>query len=151
MNLDQANALRWTAAARGCYEVYYLTLNDLASETGYWIRYVVQAPEITERSAELELWFTFFDRRNPEWSFGAFERRPLATLASRAVPFRLGFNGSPAGGAASRRRSCATDWPGAESVKATGGSGGIWSGRPSRNRSCRSPRRSTARVISPER
>lgn len=98
MNLDQANALRWTAAARGCYEVYYLTLNDLASETGYWIRYVVQAPEITERSVELELWFAFFDRRNPERSFGVFERRPLATLESRAAPFRLGFGGGPVGG-----------------------------------------------------
>lgn len=92
MNLDQANALRWTAAARGCYEVYYLTLNDPASETGYWIRYVVQAPEITERSAELELWFAFFDRRNPERSFGVFERRSPATLESRAAPFRLGFD-----------------------------------------------------------
>ncbi len=98
MNLDQANALRWTAAARGCYEVYYLTVNDLASETGYWIRYVVQAPEITERSAELELWFTFLDRRDPEQSFGVFERRPLGTLESRAAPFRLGFAGGFVGG-----------------------------------------------------
>lgn len=98
MNLDQANALRWTAAARGCYEVYYLTLNDLASETGYWIRYVVQASEVTERCAELELWFTFFDRRNPERSFGVFEHRPLTTLESRAAPFRLAFDGGLVGG-----------------------------------------------------
>lgn len=98
MNLDQANALRWTAAARGCYEVYYLTLNDLASETGYWIRYVVQAPEITERPAELELWFAFFDRRKSERSFGLFEHRPLGTLESKAAPFRLGFSGCPVGG-----------------------------------------------------
>ena len=54
MNLDQANALRWTAAVRGYYEVYYLTLNDLARETGCWIRYVVQAPEQATRGAELE-------------------------------------------------------------------------------------------------
>ncbi|MCY3965472.1 MAG: tocopherol cyclase family protein [Acidobacteria bacterium] len=98
MNLDQANALRWTAAARGSYEVYYLTLNDLASETGYWIRYVLQAPETTERCAELGLWFAFFDRRNPERSFGVFERRPLATLESQATPFRLGFGGGPLDG-----------------------------------------------------
>ena len=92
MNLDQANALRWTVATRGCYEVYYLTLNDVASETGYWIRYAVQAPEVTEHDAALELWFTFFDRRNPENSLGVFERRPVATLDSRAGPFRLGFD-----------------------------------------------------------
>ena len=98
MNLDQANALRWTAAARGCYEVYYLTLNDLASETGCWIRYVVQAPEQAEMSAELELWFTFFDRGKPERSFGVFERRPVAALESRPAPFRVGFHDGPVGG-----------------------------------------------------
>ena len=98
MNLDQANALRWTAAARGYYEVYYLTLNDVASETGYWIRYVVQAPEQAERSPGLELWFSFFDRRRPTRTFGVFEHRPLATLQSRTAPFRLGFGGGPVDG-----------------------------------------------------
>ena len=119
MNLDQANALRWTAATRGYYEVYYLTLNDLASETGYWIRYVVQAPEVTDRCAELELWFTSFDRRKPERSLGVFEGRPVAALESRAAPFRVGFepaelrNGLARGaiGQGARRVRWHLEWP----------------------------------------
>lgn len=98
MNLDQANALRWTAAVRGYYEVYYLTFNDLASETGCWIRYVVQAPEQPADSPGLELWFTFFDRGSPERSLGRFEHRPFATLESQATPFCLGFGGGPVDG-----------------------------------------------------
>ncbi len=98
MNPDQANALRWTAAVRGCYEVYYLTFNDPATETGCWIRYVVQAPEEPTDNPRLELWFTFFDRKAPERSCGFFEHRPLDTLEARSAPFRLRFAGSRADG-----------------------------------------------------
>jgi hypothetical protein len=89
MDLDQANALRWRPGLRNYYEVHYLTLNDLASQTGCWIRYTLHAPEESDRDPFAEVWFTFFDGRRPERSFGLFRKYPLAELQADPAPFRL--------------------------------------------------------------
>ena len=88
-NADQANALRWKPGVENCYEIYYLTLNHLRSETGYWIRYTLHAPQEGLGEAYLEVWFTFFDRQRPESNFGIAQRFPMDRLEALAEPFRL--------------------------------------------------------------
>lgn len=85
----QANALRWRPGLDNYYEIWYLTLNHLPSETGYWIRYTLHAPQQGAGDACLEVWFTFFDRRRPESNFGLAQRFPIDCLEAEAEPFRL--------------------------------------------------------------
>ena len=88
-DLDKANALHWRPGLTNCYEVWYLTLNHLASGTGYWIRYTLQAPVEGLGDAGAEVWFTFFDRQQPENNFGLAQRYPVDALRARAEPFHL--------------------------------------------------------------
>ena len=89
MNADEANALRFTGKEDNHYDLYFVTFNDLESETGYWIRYTLYAPLRRLDRTYVEAWFTFFDRRAPEANFGLYERFPLGALEHAAAPFRL--------------------------------------------------------------
>ncbi|MCP5109657.1 MAG: hypothetical protein GY953_02355, partial [bacterium] len=86
--MEKVNALRWRPGVEDCYEIYYLTLNHLASGTGYWIRYTLHAP-LRPAEAYTEVSFTFFDRQRPESNFGIAKRFRLGDLEAREEPFRL--------------------------------------------------------------
>ena len=62
------NLCHWDRRSAGHYEVWFLTLNHLASNIGFWFRYSLESPSGLEpRSA---LWAAAFDRRNPEMNIG---------------------------------------------------------------------------------
>ena len=56
MDSAEANRMRW-AFQRGHYEVWYATLSHLASRTGFWIRYTLEAPEEGHGEPYAQLWF----------------------------------------------------------------------------------------------
>src|SRR5215216_4650640 len=62
------NLCRWDRRSRGHYEVWFLTLNHRASQTGFWFRYTLESPSGLEPCAAL--WAALFNRRNPELNIG---------------------------------------------------------------------------------
>jgi hypothetical protein len=88
-NSSEANILRWTPEQRDCYEIYYLTLNHLASRTGFWIRYTLHAPVEGRGEPYVELWFSYFDLEDPDRGFGLARQYPIDALAHAADPFRV--------------------------------------------------------------
>ena len=85
------NRMRWDRCP-GHYEVWYLTLNHRASETGAWIRYTLEAPLDGEPHAEL--WFAHFDARDPSRNLALRRRLPIAELAAEADPFAVSMGGA---------------------------------------------------------
>ncbi len=84
----QANVMRWQHQP-GRYEVWYATFSHLATRTGFWIRYTLEAPVEGHGDPYAQLWFGRFDPARPERTF-AFNRKFLVSvLQSRAVPFRI--------------------------------------------------------------
>lgn len=74
------NAPRWDGSTRGRYEVWYLTFNHRASQTGFWIRYTVESPTDPAHEPGARLWFAFFDAADPGASFGINRRFARADL-----------------------------------------------------------------------
>ena len=101
---EWANALRWKPGDTGHYEVYYLTLNHLKSMTGFWIRYTMTAPEHEGEEPYAQIWFSFFNYRDPDKNFGLKQKYNIEDLKSETGPFRLRIgdnelaNGRAAGG-----------------------------------------------------
>src|SRR5207248_674287 len=85
---ERDNQLRWQRQA-GHYEVWYLTLNHRPSETGFWIRYTLEAPVAGHGEPYCQLWFAAFDARAPANSFALNRKLPMAELATRAEPFEV--------------------------------------------------------------
>ena len=88
MDVAEANRMRWEFQ-RGHYEVWYATLNHLASRTGFWIRYTLEAPTEGHGEPYAQLWFARFDRDRPERTFGVNERFAIAELRQEPTPFRI--------------------------------------------------------------
>lgn len=86
---EAANLRRWTANDQGVYEVWYLTWNHAATDTGYWLRHVTEVPQPGHGSPRAELWFARFDGRRPERTFGFHRRYPLSSFSAKAAPFEL--------------------------------------------------------------
>ena len=86
---EAANARRWDGALPGCYEVWYLTFNHRASQTGYWIRYTLEAPQTGHGEPYAQLWFARFDARDPRRTFGINRRFPITALRAETGPFAL--------------------------------------------------------------
>src|SRR5262245_9401080 len=84
----EANKMRW-AFQRGHYEVWYATLTHLASRTGFWIRYTLEAPEEGHGEPYAQLWFARFDSANPECTFGFNKKLSIDQLRQEAAPFRV--------------------------------------------------------------
>jgi hypothetical protein len=82
----EANRMRWRGAP-GHYEVWYATLSHLASRTGFWIRYTLEAPLSGPPYAQL--WFARFDGDRPEATFGINQKLPISAFAHQAAPFDL--------------------------------------------------------------
>jgi hypothetical protein len=83
------NHRRWDGRARGHYEVWYLTVNHRERRAGFWIRYTLESPEAGHGEPYAQLWFAFFDRRDPTRNFALNERRPIAAMRSSDAPFAL--------------------------------------------------------------
>lgn len=81
------NACRWDGARRGHYEVWYLTCNHLASRTGYWIRYTLEAPLAGRGDPYAQLWFARFDKRDPSRTFAINRVVPIETFSAGDRPF----------------------------------------------------------------
>ncbi len=80
------NRMRWDRG-RGHYEVWYLTLNHLASGAGFWVRYTLEAPLRGQPSGQL--WFAYFDAREPSRGFAINRKFPGTDPESGKTPFWL--------------------------------------------------------------
>lgn len=86
------NVRRWDGHSPGHHEVWYLTLNHRASQTGTWIRYTLEAPLAGD--ARAELWFAQFDARRPEKTFGIHRAFPISEMVAETDPFALSIAGA---------------------------------------------------------
>ena len=91
------NVRRWDGAARGHYEVWYLTCNHAASQTGYWIRYTLESPLDGVGEPYAQLWFAQFDARDPKRTFGVNRKFPIASMTATAEPFGVAIAGNKLG------------------------------------------------------
>jgi hypothetical protein len=92
---ERHNVRHWTNDDRGVYEVWYMTWNHAATDQGFWLRYITEAP--VDGPARAELWFARFDPKRPDRTFGIHKRFPLDQLSTSADPFQLGIAGSRLG------------------------------------------------------
>ncbi len=88
MSPVEANRMRWQRQP-GHYEVWYATFSDLATKTGYWIRYTLEAPKPGHGTPYAQLWFARFDAARPERTFGFNKKFPIGELRYEIDPFRL--------------------------------------------------------------
>src|SRR3954465_9657968 len=86
--VGEANRMRWQFQ-RGHYEVWYAPATHLASRTGFWIRYTLEAPEEGHGEPYAQLWFARFDREQPDRTFGFNKKFPIAELRQEPAPFRI--------------------------------------------------------------
>jgi hypothetical protein len=91
------NVRRWDGAARGHYEVWYLTCNHVASQTGYWIRYTLESPLDGVGEPYAQLWFAQFDARDEARTFGINRKFPIASMTATADPFSVAIGGNVLG------------------------------------------------------
>ena len=77
----------WDGAKRGHYEVWYVTGSHLASRTGYWIRYTIEAPLSGEPYAQL--WFASSDHADPSRNVALNHKFPIARHTATAEPFEV--------------------------------------------------------------
>ena len=83
-----ANRMRWQFEP-GHYEVWYATLSQIASQTGFWIRYTLEAPLPGHGQPSCGLWFARFDGNDPTRTFGFHQTYEIGALRHDAAPFRL--------------------------------------------------------------
>ena len=79
----------WDGVKRGHYEVWYLTCSHLASRTGFWIRYTLEAPLPGHGDPYAELWFASFDHGDPGKNVAIHRRFPIAQHTADAEPFAV--------------------------------------------------------------
>lgn len=103
-NPEQANRMRWAKGRRGHYEVYYLTFNHLKTKSGFWIRYTMTAPEQGGGEPWAQLWFSYFNYREPAKNFAVTRKFPISALRAEHDAFQLliGHNGLDDGRAVGR-------------------------------------------------
>jgi hypothetical protein len=83
------NVRVWDGRATGHYEVWYLTLNHVASRTGFWIRYTLESPLPGHGEPYAQLWFAAFDHADPSRTFALNRKFPIAAMRAEAAPFAL--------------------------------------------------------------
>lgn len=83
-----ANRMLWRGQT-GHYEVWFITLVHRASQTGFWLRYTLEAPDPAHGSPYCELWFARCDGRDSGRTFGFHRRYPISALESQQHPFAL--------------------------------------------------------------
>jgi len=97
MTNEQDNHRRWDGTSRGHYEVWYLTFNHLASQTGYWIRYTLEAPLEAVGDPYAQLWFAKFDAKDPARTFAINRKFPIAAMTASEAPFAVAIAGNQLG------------------------------------------------------
>jgi hypothetical protein len=97
----------WDGAARGHYEVWYLTASHLASRTGLWIRYTLEAPLPGHGEPYAQLWFALFDHGDPGKNVAINRRFPIAEHSAREAPFAITIGPDAALGHGSARGALA--------------------------------------------
>jgi hypothetical protein len=85
---ERDNRMMWDGDP-GHYEVWYLTLAHRPSQTGFWIRHLLEAPLPGERQPYAELWFARFDGTNETDTFGIHQRFPVPSLRAGSSPFTV--------------------------------------------------------------
>jgi len=90
---EKHNHRRWNGQP-GHYEVWYLTTNHRASETGFWIRYTVEAPLPGKGEPEAGLWFAFFDARDPARNLAMRQLLPADAMTATTGPFAVSIGES---------------------------------------------------------
>ena len=92
------NQRHTTDASEGIYEVWYLTWNHAATNTGYWLRYTLEYPSKSgpgePAEPHAEVWFARFDHNNPSRNFGVHRRFAGASVNSTTAPFSLNIAAS---------------------------------------------------------
>lgn len=88
----QDNVMVWDHQQAGHYEVWYLTCNHNPTRTGFWIRYVIEAPRAGEPYGML--WFAAFDADDPTRTVALHTRVPITSLKDAAVPFAIQLGGA---------------------------------------------------------
>ncbi len=93
------NLRRWDGTSRGHYEVWYVTFNHVASQTGYWIRYTLEAPLDGVGEPYAQLWFAQFDAKDPSRTFGINRKFPIASMTASGPgePFAVAIAGNQLG------------------------------------------------------
>jgi hypothetical protein len=84
----EANRMRWEFQP-GFYEVWYATLSHPATQTGFWIRFTLDAPRPSHGAPSARLWFARFDGRDPTRTFGFNQGFGIDQLRHEPEPFRL--------------------------------------------------------------
>src|SRR5215211_4633666 len=94
-----ANLCRWDKKSAGHYEVWFLTFNQRATGRGFWFRYTIEIPQITQNPfitisqssllPRAELWAAVFDRHHPQKNFGLIQAHPIQAFDSQKEQFKL--------------------------------------------------------------
>jgi hypothetical protein len=82
------NAMRWDGRP-GHYEVWYLTFNHRDSQTGYWIRYTLEAPQTGHGEPYAQLWLAHFDALEPERNVAINRKLPMDRMSTATAPFSV--------------------------------------------------------------
>jgi hypothetical protein len=90
---EAENLRRWKDLTQGVYEVWYLTWNHPATDQGFWLRYITEAP--TGGPSRGELWFARFDPSRADRTFGIHKQLPSALSSNK--PFSIEIAGSRLG------------------------------------------------------
>jgi len=88
MSTEPDNRMVWNGQ-RGRYEVWYTTFNHEESNTGFWIRYTVEAPLPEAGEPHAMLWFARFSVDDPSRNFGIHREVPIAAFHHTPDPFRV--------------------------------------------------------------
>jgi hypothetical protein len=73
----------------GHYEVWYLTVSDRSSHSGFWIRYAMASPVSGHGQPYAQLWFCRGDGNDPTQTFAINRRFPIGALSHTQSPFAL--------------------------------------------------------------
>ncbi|MCE9576822.1 MAG: hypothetical protein K8W52_26990 [Deltaproteobacteria bacterium] len=94
------NLRRWDGSTPGRYEVWYLTANHAPTQTGFWIRYTLESPQVGVGEPYAQLWFARFDARDPRRTFGINRKFPIAAMTAAGgsgAPFGVAIAGNHLG------------------------------------------------------
>ncbi len=89
MSTEIDNRMVWDREQPGHYEVWYCTFNHRPSGTGFWIRYTLESPHEGHGEPYAQLWFAFFDSKEPGNNFGVNRKLPISELQADEDPFCL--------------------------------------------------------------
>ena len=94
MSSERDNRMVWDQQRAGHYEVWYSTFNHRPTSTGFWIRYTLESPLPGHGEPFCQLWFGFFNAKDPTRNFGINRKFPLSDLTVGEDPFSVEIAGA---------------------------------------------------------